>query len=261
MACYSQPLMLKYQLDTIAAYPQHVRERLNVIVVDDCGDPPVALGTIACLDATLKSATLLRITKDIPWNQMGARNLGMHHASGVCLMIDPDMVFDEVMMESVIISSSKLERGRVIKFGIKPVLGSKVDMTSPNTWIIHRDDFFSVGGYAEHYAGSKGWSDCTLMDVLVSSFKVENRPDIYAAFHDNRTISDAMVTSLNRDVSANKKKRIKDTHDARKLGGWAKWAKARLSIPRLNFPWVQVYPQSASSGKNHSEGMDTGSTT
>lgn len=243
MAVYGQPQMLWKQLDTILHYPDEVLDRLNVVIVDDCGVPEVETRFVENLDCFAKSAKLFRVDKDIPWNQMGARNLAMQHSSGHCLLIDPDMVFDGKMMARMIQAAEKLARRHVIKWGLRHVSSGKLDMTSPNTWLLHRDDFFAVGGYDEDFAGNKGWSDVQFLDIMRACYKIEERPDLWAHFHGNDSVPDAMVTSLDRSTAANKKKRVKKVEQARKAGGWARWAQTRVSAERLRFPWTQLFPK------------------
>lgn len=243
MAVYGQPLMLSKQIDTIVRYSDAAMKRISLVVVDDCGNPPVDVEEIRSAEVCGVKSKLFRVTQDIPWNQMGARNLGMQHSSGHCLLIDPDMVFDGSMIERMIAAAKKLARGHVIKWGLRHVNSGKLDMTSPNTWLIHRDDFFAVGGYDEDFAGNKGWSDVQFLDLMRACFKIENRPDLFANFHGTDSVPDAMVKSLNRSTAANKKKRLKKVAQARAAGGWARWAKTRKDVPRLRFPWTQLYPQ------------------
>jgi len=241
MAVYGQPQMLRFNLAAIHGYSQEVRDQLKVIVVDDCGDPPVTPGSVAGFSFDL---SVYRITENKPWNQPMARNLGMHHAApSWCLMIDPDMVFRPEMMQKVIGLIPKLARRSVLRYGLKHVSdpGRSVDLTSPNTYIIHREDFFAVGGYDEDFSGHKGWSDVQLLDVLRSTFKVSQRKDIYADFYSTKNIPDAAVHTLDRSTSHNKKLRLKKVDQSRKAGSWARWAKHKKgSILRL--PWTQVYP-------------------
>ena len=241
MAVYGQPEMLAKQIATITSYDADVIERLKVIIVDDHGDPAVSdqVGKDLGIDTQI-----FRVETDINWNQMGARNLGMEHAEGWCLMIDPDMIFDNGMMRRMMQAAAKLQRGRLIKYGLTHVGTKQLDMSSPNTYCIHRDDFFAIGGYDEDFAGNKGWSDVQLLDVLKSTYKMDIRPDLWAHFYSTNEISDAMVTKLDRNTSRNRKKRIKKTEQARKAGGWARWAKTRLDAPRLRFEWSQVFPSS-----------------
>lgn len=240
MAVYGQPKMLAHQLATIDAYPEAVRERLSLIVVDDHGDPPVRPWDVKTFETLIKKS-LFRVDDDIPWNQMGARNLAMEHAEGWCLMIDPDMVFSAEMMGRMLAAQEPLQRGQVVKYGLKHKKSGQLDMASPNTYMIHRDDFFAVGGYDEDYAGNKGWSDVQLLDILTSCYKMEKRPDLHADFYSANEISDAMVTSLDRSYAENRKKRIRKTSKAKAAGGWARWARARTKVPRLRFKWHKVY--------------------
>lgn len=242
MATYGQPKMLKFNLDTIAGYDAEVSKRLRVIVVDDCGDPPVEPGD---------GFELFRITEDIPWNQPGGRNLGMHHASGWCAMMDPDMVFSAGQIRKVMTAASKLKRGSVIRYGLRhmspakpeigyrPFPGREVDVSSPNTYLIHRDDFWAAGGYDEDYAGNKGWSDVQMLDVLTSMFYVSRRPQLFADFYGTDSISDAAVTSLDRGVAQNRKKRVRKVAEVRKAGGWRRWIN-RVKGPNLRFTWEKV---------------------
>ena len=243
MAVYGQPLMLKKQLESIRSWPGEVRNHLTVVIVDDCGNPPVAVGDIETFaDSLLHEVKLLRVEKDIPWNQMGARNLGMHVSRGHCLMIDPDMVFDGEIITRMRQAAAKLARGHVLKYGLKHVNSGRLDMSSPNTYMLHRDDFFAVGGYCEDYAGHKGWSDLTLLDVLRSHYKIEDRPDLFAHFHSTNAIPDAMVTSLDRSVKHNRTLRLKHVAQAKACGGWKKWVKVHKG-PNLRFPWTQLFPK------------------
>jgi hypothetical protein len=242
MAVYGQPLMLDEQVRKISDYPADVRDRLNVVIVDDCGEPEVRYGDVNRLMGAVRSLKLFRVTQNIPWNQMGARNLGMHHSAGWCLMIDPDMVFDGPTMARMIQAVEKLQRGQVVKWALKHTSNGTLDTSSPNTWLVHRDDFFAVGGYDEDFAGNKGWSDVQLLDVMRSCYKLQLRPDLFAHFHSTKDVPDAMVTSLDRNTSVNKRKRVKKVGQAKAAGGWARWAKARKDVPRLRFTWEQRYP-------------------
>jgi len=79
IACYGQPEMMTHQLETIHSYPTEVLDKLTVIIVDDCGDPPQKVPMEvqgAC------NFQLIRVTQDVAWNQMGARNIGMLNAEG-----------------------------------------------------------------------------------------------------------------------------------------------------------------------------------
>lgn len=234
MAVYGQPKMLAKQIEVIQAYPPEILGRLTVIVVDDCGEPPAV---------TPETWKLFRITQDIPWNQGGARNLGMKHAQGWCVMLDPDMIVDVGIACRFMDAIKTLERGQVVRFGLKHMNGSRkdIDMSSPNTYLIHRDDFWRVGGYDEDYAGGKGWSDVQLLQVLADHFKMRGRNDLWVEFYDTDAFSDAQVMTLNRSVRRNKKIHLCKRAEA-KVRGWVRWVKVRKpKLKILRFPWIQVH--------------------
>jgi hypothetical protein len=240
MAVYGQPKMLNYWWETLGSYPDDVSERISLIVVDDHGDPPA---TIPEAIRTRFSAKLFRVLDDIPWNQMGARNLGMHHARGWCVMLDPDMVIGQLMAKRFL--DTELKRGEVVRFGLKHMNGSQdgVDMSSPNTYLIHRDDFFNAGGYDEDYAGNKGWSDVQMLQVLTEHYKMHLRSDLWVQFYDTGAFDDAQVVTLDRSVKVNKAIHLRKRAEA-KRGGWVKWVlrqKGNLNKPQLRFRWEQVF--------------------
>lgn len=241
---YGQPAMLEHNLTTLSAADESVREVLKVIVVDDCGDPPVGP---ELYEGRPFDIEVYRVTEDKPWNQMGARNLGMDRAPSTwCLMIDPDMVFGPLMLARVLGAARKMRRGMFLKYGLRHADkdSPEVDMTSPNTYLIHRDDFFAAGGYDEDFAGHKGWSDVQMYDVLRAHLKMQQRKDIYAMFHSRESFPDADVkisAGVDRSTGHNRKVRLRKHAEARRVGGWKRWVKTKKG-PNLRAPWVKVYP-------------------
>jgi len=242
MAVYGQPLMLDKQLRTIASYEEHVRRQLKVVVVDDHGDPPVTPDYCSKFDGL--DLHVFRVVDNIPWNQMGARNLGVEKADPTwCMLIDPDMVFRESMMVKVLTNLKRLRPREAILFGLRHMNNpdGPIDMTSPNTWLVHRDTFLSLGGYDEDFAGHKGWSDVQMLDVIRSNLRLVKRSDIFADFYSTEQISDAEVHTLDRSVAHNKKIRIAKSNSAKKMGGWNIWVQ-RNKPNRIRFRWTPVYP-------------------
>lgn len=242
MAVYGQPMMLHKQLSTIAGYDEVIRKKLSVIVVDDHGTPAVTAEW--CAEFAGVNLHVYRVKDDIKWHQMGARNLGMTEAPPTwCLMIDPDMVFREAMMVKVLFALRRMGPNEVVRYGLKHVSepDRPVDMTSPNTYLIHRNSFFAAGGYDETFRGNKGWSDVQMLDVLKAHFKLSSRPDIFADFYSIAQIPDAAVHTLDRSTKHNKQLRIKRTNEARKAGGWRRWVETKKT-PNLQFQWSKVYP-------------------
>lgn len=243
MAVYGQPLMLAKQLATIAGYPQSVRSSLRVIIVDDCGTPPVDPSTIHELDRYIDSATLFRVIKDIPWNQPGARNLAMKHAEGWCVMIDPDMVFSGEMIEKIQVATSTMQRGQNLRFCLRHTDTKRIDDSSPNTHTVHKDDFMAVAGYDEDFAGRKGYSDVIFARAM-RRFGIKEiwRKDIWADFYGVHDLPDALVTTLDRSVEKNRPLFRSLTNLIRgRRPEFLKWIEKRKT-KMIRFPWEQVYP-------------------
>ena len=74
MAVYGQPLMLDKWWETLRTYDDALLDAIKLVIVDDHGDPPAAIPNDI---KAMMDTQLLRVTKQIEWNQMGARNLGV----------------------------------------------------------------------------------------------------------------------------------------------------------------------------------------
>ena len=239
MAVYGQPKMLNVWLETLRSYPEEVLDQLELIVVDDCGSPPAEIP----MDIQdLLPVQVFRVTEDIPWNQPGARNLAMDHVrTPIVLFVDPDMVFPAEMMALNLEAAHDLPEGRIIRFSLQhrsgPGKGS-IDTTSPNTWFCHVSDFLLVHGYDEDYCGHKGWSDVQLLDIMTSAFKISHTKKLYAQFYSDTEVSDAMVSSLDRNTKHNRYMRLGKHRKAALCGGWVKFSQ-RLGN-RIRFKWEQV---------------------
>jgi glycosyltransferase involved in cell wall biosynthesis len=236
MAVYGQPLMLEKWWETLRQYDDAVLDRLELVVVDDHGDPQAAIpqdiqGSLKC--------QLLRVTDNIPWNQMGARNLGVQQASAPwVLMMDPDMVVEPPVAKRVLERLSKLAPGMLVKLLLR-YTNDVLDSSSPNVYLIRKADFDRVGGYDEDYAGHKGWSDVQFLHTL-SGFKMKFvRPEnLWVRYYRPRDVADATVNSLDRSVKHNRGLHVMKMGLVHKVG-WAKWAAANRS-KNIRFQWERV---------------------
>lgn len=250
--CYGQPGMVSRWCERHGRWSQSARKRAAVVIVDDHGDPRVVPGDLEALRG-FASVELVRVEKDIPWNQMGARNLAVRLApTQVIVMLDIDMIVEAEDAERFLQEAEGLQPGEVIKFCLRDVDRENqanypfINTSSPNTWFLRKKDFQKVKGYNEDFAGTKGWSDVELLHTLCSAFRVVTRRDLLVSWHSTcRVVPDALVKSLPRDVGVNagKHRAHKKKVDARFGGNWAKWARAskRQSI---RFPWSssKVFP-------------------
>jgi hypothetical protein len=229
--------MLEKWWKTLRSYDDDVLDQVELVIVDDHGDPPVVIPHD--IRAMLR-CQLLRVTKQIKWNQMGARNLGVQEAkTDWVLMMDPDMVVEPTIAKRLLAWIPKLRQGSLVKLLLR-YTNDVLDNSSPNIYLIHRADFAKVGGYDEDYAGHKGWSDVQFLHTL-TGFKMRflKPPGLWVRYYRPRDIEDATVKTLDRSVAHNRGMHIKKM-SAAKMIGWAKWAAANKQ-KLIRFPWERVH--------------------
>jgi glycosyltransferase involved in cell wall biosynthesis len=229
---YSQPKMLAHWFEKFLAQPQEWRDRVEVVVVDDCGTPKAVVP---------EGITLLRVTTDIAWNQGGARNLAVQQATTDRIMlIDPDMTLEDGMLQKLVEESRHLRPGLVFRPALRHVATGAFDHTSPNVHLMMRKDFDVLGGYDEDYCGHKGWSDVQLLRVMQKAMVTRTREDIWFWFHHgDKKLPDAQVMKLDRSTKHNKALHIGKMGLLKRLG-WQAFVKKVSSGKRIRFSWERI---------------------
>lgn len=229
--CYGQPRMMRRQEESWLSYPESLAKRIQVIVVDDCGTPPYEPGTDLASPAF--DFQVYHVDKNIPWNQMGARNLGMKQASAPWrLMLDADMVLDASNLARIF--EMRLKKGHHYKPKLVPCARPH---SSPNLYICHVDDFWKAGGYNEDFAGAKGYSDVILHRTLFEVSRRHHLDRISIEFVSPNLIPDADVRSLDRDLARNEAKFRAAMRFAAK-NSWKLYAHGVQN--HIRFPWSRV---------------------
>lgn len=145
-------------LDQWRSYSDETRKQIEIVLVDDCSKEKFE----PMIDFPL-NYVIARVTTDIYWNLGGARNLGFHIATGEYAFTgDHDHLFDsEEELKKVLAWPKKqktmyfLNRERPQYTG-HPLLEHK---PHPNSFVAHREDFISAGGYDEDLSGHRGHTD------------------------------------------------------------------------------------------------------
>lgn len=151
LAYYENPGMLKRQLAAFRALPKDLKKRLALIVVDD--GSPLAPAAAEPIGMPLE---VWRIEVDVRWNQDAARNLGAHHAASDWLLLtDMDHLVPEDTLRRVVFEPG-IEPRRVYRFGRVSEPARLPYKPHPNSWLMTRDMFWSIGGYDEALAGYYG---------------------------------------------------------------------------------------------------------
>lgn len=136
---------LKKLLKRYEAFSSETKKNFEIILVDDCSPHPLSLPKVNL------NITLLRIKKDIKWNNSGARNLGACYASTPKIMLlDIDLFCPEKTLKNCI----------DIDLKYKDVMVFKVIRTNPtvhpNLYCMTKKTFFDLGCYDESWCGFYG---------------------------------------------------------------------------------------------------------
>ena len=135
-----------------AGYPPDVLDRIQFVFVND--GSPVAVEIPLDLNLNL---LVLRIDIDIPWNQPGARNLGMVCArSDKVLLSDLDHEFSSETLRTII---QMKPHSRTFYKMRRETADGKPYGPHPNTFVLSRARFLKLYGYDEDFCGHYGFDD------------------------------------------------------------------------------------------------------
>lgn len=146
---YENPNFLRQQIAWWGTYPAWLREHLSAIIVDDGSPTPARLP-----DVVPFPIRLFRIDVDVRWNWLAARNIGFHEApEGWCLVTDIDHVLPETTATSLVFG--RHDPGTI--YGLSRIEHDGTPLAAhPNSWMITRAMFWTVGGYDEALSGHYG---------------------------------------------------------------------------------------------------------
>ena len=152
-AYYENPSMLELQWKEIAQYPASVKQKLEVLIVDD-GSPTQPAAEVP-RPQNLPKHSIFRLNRDLRWNQDAARNIGANEAQSPWLLLtDIDHVVPEETL-SHIIGMTK-NRSVFYTFSrIKFATGEERE-PHPNSYFMTKELYWAIGGHDEDYAGIYG---------------------------------------------------------------------------------------------------------
>lgn len=133
---------------------------LELVLVDDHSDEAVD----PIIFEAVPNLRVFRITDDIPWNQGGARNIGaLEVRSRLIFFMDIDHTITLEEIPGFLAEAANLQLGyRMTPPRRRKSLGNEEgEELKPNIncFLIHRQDFFKVGGYDEIFSGHYGQED------------------------------------------------------------------------------------------------------
>ena len=158
-----QDKLKQIHIDNWKTYPDELKENINIILVDDCSDTPFDLE----LDFPI-NLTVARITTDVGYNIGGAKNLGFYLASkGWCFSTDIDHILPAEECKKCL--SLRKKRNKLYQFYRYLPNGVLYEKIHGNTYMIHKEDFWGVGGYDEDFTPRYGYEDTWLKFLLFNT--------------------------------------------------------------------------------------------
>jgi glycosyltransferase involved in cell wall biosynthesis len=133
-------------------YDAELLDRIQFVIVDDGSPVPVSLPEELNLNIRL-----LRIRENIPWNQGGARNLGVvYSGSDKVLAADLDHLFPEKTLRHIV-AMPRLGR-KIYRFHRLDTEGNFIK-PPPSFFLFSRGRFFKLFGVDEEFCGAYGSED------------------------------------------------------------------------------------------------------
>jgi glycosyltransferase involved in cell wall biosynthesis len=226
--------MLARQYEIWAAYPEKLKDKIDVVLVDD-GSSQAAVNVERPLG--LPDLQIWRVLIDKPWNQHGARNLGAQTARGPWLFLT-DM--DHIMPTESLDALLSLDRPSVIYTFHRIDIDTMQPTTRPdgtckphpNTFAMTKKLYWRIGGYDEDYCGIYG-TDGLFKSRARECAKFRHLHNVPILRVPRSYIADASTTTL-----ARKEGRPDGAKDAVRA---AKRARGEENIVKtLQFPYEQV---------------------
>jgi len=234
MPYYNNPSMLARHYIEWAAWPEDLRNHFRFIIVDDCSQMPNRAVGVPRPREIAGLISIYWITKDKPWNQHGARNVGAHEAlDGWLLLTDMDHML--VQIEAMkLVALRKVERFVYTFARIEANTGletrnSRGDLKPhPNSFFMTRERYWQIGGYDEDYCGIYGTdslfrSRCAPMGKL----------PVYLVRYWRELVADASTNGLPRKEGRDPRAREKVLAHKRAVGREGK-------IATFLLPWERV---------------------
>ena len=232
MPYYENPKMLRLQLHEWRMYRVTDKMALSAVIVDD-GSPRNPAEPVVREHGNVGfPIQLFRIKQNIPWNQDGARNLGMKHCTGWALMTDMDHMLARHQAGGLLHLVSHVAQVGEYYMPNRQEFDNSPLHRHANSYVFNVEDFWKMGGYDEDFAGCYG-SDGNFRKCMRAGLK-ELPTD---AFHLTRWPSSAISDANTLDWG--RKDSIYHRSQFPKIEAKSKGPPYRAKNP-LRFEWEQV---------------------
>jgi hypothetical protein len=206
----------------------------NVVIVDDCSkENPIENYLNELLLLEFNSVKVFKILDDIPWNQNGARNLAMLNVKDAwCVSTDIDHLITKNVAKEIVNMTLPEKTDRYFRPHRILFKGNVEYKKHPNSYIIHSDLYWKVGGMDESFCGWYG-SDSVFRRRLEAEGREQDiSKNIYLTLYGRDDIPDASTTQYGRKDSPYHSSNNEELKKRRKF--------AISPIKPINFRWEQL---------------------
>lgn len=233
MAYYENLRMLRLQLHEWSHYRPTDKMALSAIIVDDGSPRNRAEGAVRQYAHEIGfPIKLFRIHENKPWNQDGARNLAMKHASGWTLMTDMDHMVTRDQAPGLLHCVTHVAKQGTYYMPDRVDFAGKVEHSHANSYVMHTDDFWAMGGYDEDFAGCYG-SDGNFRRCMRAGLHEASTHSFNLRRWSRNEIGDASTTDWGRKESEYHRSHFPKL-EAKRKGPTYK------AVDHLRFTWEQV---------------------
>lgn len=227
--------MLAVQYETWAAYPEHLKRDIEIVLVDD-GSPTDYAADVPRPDG-LPPLRIYRVLEDRPWHQHAARNLGAHDADGPWLFLsDMDHVLPAASLEKLMEQRNKSVIYTFARIDAPDMMPTRRPDGSlkphPNTFAMTREMYWEIGGYDERFSGVYG-TDSLFRTRAERHAKFRHLEDVPVVRYPREVIPDASTRTLSRKSAENYAEKRRLLRQIADEG-------SQDQIKTLDFPWTRV---------------------
>jgi len=145
--------MLNRHIQELNKIPKNRIKDFRLIIIDDCSTP--SFNPNLSIDMSIKAA---RVEVDVKWHAEGAINLGFVLANDDwCILTCVDHIIPTNDLVQCL--DLKKEKNNIYMFNRFLPNGKSRRKNVPGVCIIHRDDWWRLGGYDEDFCGKHGCAD------------------------------------------------------------------------------------------------------
>jgi len=230
MAYYENPGMLGKHLEFWGQYGSAEAGSVRAVIVDD-GSPRNPAANVLRGIARPFPIRLFRIEVDIPWNQDGARNLGMKHVDTEwALLTDMDLVLEprDARLALRFCAEHPSHLPAYWMPGRRTAAGAWKD-PHPNSYLIRPRLFWEGGGYDEDFAGCYG-SDGNFRRCMRAVASEQTTDAFSLTWYDRSDIPDACTVDYGRKESPYHRSNFPELEAKRRRPPYT-------AVNHIRFPW------------------------